>query len=150
MDLNTAKSLVSASQNGSSLSIKFNESIKEGTQIPFTIDSIQRLEEDSEILIKWDGSSYNIQDKGEAWVTIPGKSNFTIVDITTFGRVDKYLELKFSDPLKNNQNIDGLVTLQGATNLSFIIDGNVVKVYPDQEVTGVPDVPVYEGNLKSP
>lgn len=149
MDLNTAKSLVSASQNGSSLSIKFNESIKEGTQIPFTIDSIQRLEEDSEILIKWDGSSYNIQDKGEAWVTIPGKSNFTIVDITTFGGEDQYLEINFSDPLKKNQNIDGLVSLQGANNLSFIIEGNVLKVYPDQKITGVSDLTVFEGILNT-
>src|SRR5690606_8446316 len=37
MDLSTAKTLVSASQNGTPLSIKFNESIKKGMQIPFTI-----------------------------------------------------------------------------------------------------------------
>lgn len=149
MDLRTAKSLVSASQNGKSLSIKFNEAVKKSTQIPFTIDSIQRLDEDSEIVIQWDGSDHNIQDKGEASVTIPGKSNFTIVDVLTFGGEDQHLEINFSDPLKKDQNIDGLVSLQGANKLSFIIEGNVLKVYPDQKIKGVSDLTVFEGIVNS-
>src|SRR5690606_18497956 len=96
MDLNTAESLISASQNGKSLRIKFDKSVKKSTQIPFTIDSIQRLEEDSEILVNWDGTRQNIQDKGEATIKIPGKTNFTVVNITTFGGENQYLEINFS------------------------------------------------------
>lgn len=145
MDLNTAKSLVSATQNGEPLTVRFDQSIKKGTQIPFTIDSIQRFEEDSEILISWDGSSAKIQDKGEAIVMIPGKANFTVVDVITFGGENQYLEINFSDPLKKDQNLDGLVSLEGADKLSFIVEGNVLKVYPDQTIKGVSNLTLFEG-----
>ena len=145
MDLNTAESLISASQNGKSLRIKFDKSVKKSTQIPFTIDSIQRLEEDSEILVNWDGTRQNIQDKGEATIKIPGKTNFTVVNITTFGGENQYLEINFSDPLKKDQNIDGLVNIEGAKKLSFIVEGNVLKVYPDQKIKGVANLTVFEG-----
>lgn len=149
MDLNTAESLISASQNGKSLRIKFDKSVKKGTQIPFTIDSIQRLEEDSEILVNWDGTNKNIQDKGEATIKIPGKTNFTVVNITTFGGENQYLEINFSDPLKKDQNIDGLVSIEGAKKLSFIVEGNVLKVYPDQKIKGVANLTIFEGIINT-
>lgn len=145
MDLSTAKSLVRASQNGKSLNIKFDKSVKKGIQIPFTIDSIQRFEEDSEILVHWDGRSKNIQDKGEATIEIPGKTKFSVVDITTFGGENQYLEINFSDPLKKDQNINGLVSLEGANTLSFSVEGNVLKVYPDQKIKGISSLTIFQG-----
>src|SRR5690606_11605179 len=145
MELSTAKSLISASQKGNPLSIKFDGALEKGTQIPFTIDSIQRFDENSEIIIRWDGMQANIQDKGEATVIIPGKNNFTVIDVITYGGEDQHLEINFSDPLKKDQNLDGLISLEGANTLSFIVEGNVLKVYPDQKIKGVSNLTIFEG-----
>src|SRR5690606_10489265 len=145
MELSTAKSLISASQKGNPLSIKFDGALEKGTQIPFTIDSIQRFDENSEIIIRWDGTQANIQDKGEATVIIPGKNNFTVIDVITYGGEDQHLEINFSDPLKKDQNLDGLISLEGANTLSFIVEGNVLKVYPDQKIKGVSNLTIFEG-----
>ncbi|WP_456868162.1 alpha-2-macroglobulin family protein [Galbibacter sp. BG1] len=145
MDLKTAKSLVSAYQNSKSLNIKFDETIQEGTQILFTIDSIQRFDNDSEIEILWDGNNQGIHDKGEAKVKIPGKDNFTIVDVNTYEGENQYLEINFSDPIKKSQKLEGLITLEGAENLKFIIDGNVIKAYPDKKIQGVNNLTIFQG-----
>jgi hypothetical protein len=39
------------------------------------------------------------------------------------------LLINFSDPVKRNQNFDGLVTIESAQNLSFATDGNMLKVF---------------------
>ncbi|MDG3583196.1 alpha-2-macroglobulin family protein [Galbibacter pacificus] len=145
MNLKTAKNLVTAYQNGKELTIKFDETVKEGTQIPFKVDSIQRYEEDSEIDIHWDGNNVKIHDKGDAVIKIPGKNNFTIIDINTYEGENQYLEINFSDPLKKSQNVKGLVTLENADDLKFIIDGNILKVYPQQQIKGSVNLSVFQG-----
>ncbi|MCM5662429.1 alpha-2-macroglobulin family protein [Galbibacter mesophilus] len=145
VSLENAKGVVSAYQNGKTLSIKFDELTSEGTQIPFTIDSIQRFDEDSEIEIQWDGKSMDINEKGDAKIKIRGKNNFSVVDVISFQGENQYLEINFSDPLNKSQNLDGLITLKGAEELKFIIDGNVLKAYPNQKIKGVSQLTIFQG-----
>lgn len=149
ISLNDAESLVTAYQNEKPLHIKFDQSVEKGTQIPFTIDSIQRYESDSEITVHWNGSAINSGDKGEATIKIPGKNNFSVVDITTYGGENQYLEINFSDALKKNQNIDGLVSIEGVKKPSFVVEGNVLKVYPDQKIKGVTTLNIFQGIVNS-
>lgn len=145
MDVKTAKGIIKAIQNGKNLSIKFDESVEPGTQIDFKIDSIQRFEEDSKIEISWDGSSFNIDTKGESFANIPGKSNFSIVDVNVFDGAKQYLEINFSDPIKKNQNFDGLVVLEGSKSMKFSVNGNILKAYPSQEIKGIATLEVFQG-----
>ncbi|MBQ0741549.1 hypothetical protein J9332_45475, partial [Aquimarina celericrescens] len=57
----------------------------------------------------------------------------------------QYVEINFSDPLKKNQNFNGLVTISGESNLKYTVNGNVLKVYPKQELKGTLDVTDFEG-----
>ncbi len=134
LDLETAKKLISATQKGKDIAVKFNETPKKGTQFYFTIDSIQRFAEDSELLVKWNGKSFDIDSKGGKGITIPGKNNFTVLDVSVVDSERPYVAINFSDPVKKNQNFNGLVALQGANNLRFAVDGNVLKIFPNQEV----------------
>src|SRR5690606_13998696 len=58
---------------------------------------------------------------------------------------EQYLSINFSDPLKKQQNFDGLVTLQNTKNPKYIVDGNVLRVYPDSKLVGNIQVDVFEG-----
>ena len=145
MDVTTAKGIIKATQKGKNLAIKIDNSIQPGTQIDFKIDSIQRFEEDSQIEISWDGSPFNIETKGTFDANIPGKNTFLVIDVNVFDGAKQYLEINFSDPIKKNQNFDGLVVLEGSKNMKFSVDGNVLKAYPSEEITGIVSLEIFQG-----
>ena len=82
--LDAAKKLVSASQNDKTLSVVWNEDNSISKYYDFKIDSIQRFVEDSKVSVKWDGSPIDADNEGENFITIPGKNNFTIVDMEVY------------------------------------------------------------------
>ena len=143
--IDDAKQLVEASQNGKKLSIVFNEAIVNAKVFEFKIDSINRLIEDSEIEVKWNGKAIKAEQKGENKVQIPGINNFTIVNVEVIQSPEQYLSINFSDPLKKQQNFDGLVTIQNIKQPKYIVEGNVLKVYPDGKLVGEILVDVFQG-----
>ncbi|OUR91659.1 hypothetical protein A9Q87_10160 [Flavobacteriales bacterium 34_180_T64] len=140
-----AKQLVDATQNGNRLSLVFNEVIQNAKIFEFKIDSINRFVNDSEILIKWNGKAINSDQKGKNKLVIPGKNNFTIINADVVQVPEQFLSINFSDPLKKQQNFDGLVTIQGVKNPKYIVDGNVLKVYPEGKIVGDILVDVFQG-----
>lgn len=139
------KKLIEASQNNTSLSIKWQETHKNSKLYEFKIDSIHRLIEDSKINVKWNGTAIQSKNKGENTITIPGVNNFTIINVNVIQSPEQYLSINFSDPLKKQQNFDGLVTIQNTKNPKFIVDGNVLKIYPDTRVVGDLQIDVFQG-----
>ena len=143
--LKGAKQLVEAWQGNTKLKLKFNEDTQNSRIFEFKIDSINRKTDDSEILVKWNGKAINADNKGENKVSIPGKNNFTIVNVDVIQTPEQYLSINFSDPLKKQQNFDGLVTIQNAKSPKYVVDGNVLKVYPDNKLVGDMQVDVFQG-----
>ncbi|RNC87999.1 MAG: hypothetical protein ED556_02070 [Winogradskyella sp.] len=147
--LEDAKKLVSASQKGKNLKLVWNEASDVSKYFEFKIDSVQRFVEDSKIDVSWNGSAIDAENKGENSITIPGKNNFTIVDTEVFQSPEQYLSINFSDPLKKQQNFAGLVTIQKSKNPKYVVDGNVLKVYPDVKLVGDIQVDVFTGIINT-
>jgi len=145
ISIDDAKTLVEASQNGKPLKIHFNELIKNSKHFEFRIDSINRLVENSEILVKWNGKSIKADNIGQNKLAIPGINNFTIINVESIKSPEQYLSVNFSDPLKKQQNFDGLVTIQNVKNSKFSVDGNVLKVYPEGKLVGDIQVDIFQG-----
>src|SRR5690606_15369091 len=144
ISIDKAKQLVEAFQNKKKLAVVFNELNKNSQVFEFKIDSINRKVEDTEILVKWNGSAIKSDTKGENTVAIPGIDNFSIVNVNVVQIPEQYLSINFSDPLKKQQNFDGLVTLQNVKNPKYIVDGNVLRVYPDSKLVGNIQVDVFQ------
>ncbi|WP_375237777.1 alpha-2-macroglobulin [Aurantibacter sp.] len=142
---NQAKELISASQNNNDLKIEWNESNDLATYFEFKIDSIKREINDSEINVKWNGSAINADNKGENTIAIPGKNNFKIINVEVLQQPEQYLSINFSDPLKKEQNFDGLVNIQKSKSAKYVVDGNVLKVYPNNKLSGNLLVDVFQG-----
>lgn len=145
ISLEDAKKLVEAFQGEKKLSIAFNETSKHARLFEFKIDSINRRLDDSEILIRWNGKAIKADNEGENKVFIPGINNFTIVNVEVIQTPEQYLAINFSDPLKTQQNFNGLVTLQTVKNPKYVVDGNVLKVYPESKLVGNIQVDVFQG-----
>ncbi|MDL5513020.1 MG2 domain-containing protein [Arenibacter sp. M-2] len=145
LSLANAKQLLEVKQNGKNVPVKFDSSIAEGTQFYFKIDSIQRFTEDTDLEVRWDGGVLDIESVGKNSIKIPGKSNFTILDVGLETGENQIININFSDPLKKGQNFKGLVVLEGDGKLKFDVVGNTLKVYPSKEMSTTLRLEVFEG-----
>jgi uncharacterized protein YfaS (alpha-2-macroglobulin family) len=145
MSLETAKQLISATQKGKKLSLKWDNNLETSRTFEYTIDSIQRLKEDSKIAIKWHGSAVNIDNKGENTFTIIGQNNFSVVSVNVYQSPELHMRINFSDPLKKKQNFSGLVNVSNSGKLKYVVDGNILKVYPTNRIIGNVKLEVFRG-----
>lgn len=145
LTLEVAETLIIVKQKGKEIPVKFDSSVKEGTLFQFKIDSIQRFENDTDLEVSWDGTKYEINSQGKNTLLIPGKNNFTILDVVVENIEKALLRINFSDPIKKGQNFKGLVVLKGDNNLKYSVDGNSLKVYPSIDITGTVLLEVFDG-----
>ncbi|MFD2588355.1 alpha-2-macroglobulin [Croceitalea marina] len=145
LDANQIISTVSVSQEGKSLAVKWENTEENARYFNFKIDSIQRKVDDSQLQISWNGEKLGANNTGSENFTIPGLNKFVVVDAKTSTSPNAALTLNFSEPLKENQNLNGLISIENAENLRFETDGNILKVYPSNRITGQVRVNVFEG-----
>jgi len=145
MDLATAQKLVSAAQKDKNLKIKFDKSLSSPTEFKFIVDSIQRFSEDTTIEIAYDGDDADIEQKGKISFPIAGKDNFKIVNVEVPDANNQTLLINFSDPLQKNQDFKGLVAVEKADNLKYATQGNVLKVFFAEPLSGSLLLEVFEG-----
>jgi len=141
--LKEVESIVSATQKSKEISVRWDS--LSPTLYEFKVDSIQRFKEDTEVALTWSGKKIGIDQKGSATRTIPGLSNFTILQVNVQQTPEQYVEINFSDPLKKQQNFQGLVKIEQSKQVKFTVDGNVLKVYPDTRVKGNAQVEIFQG-----
>jgi len=140
-----AAELITVIQNDNNLKIKFADSVPNSKYFSFIIDSVNRLENESSLLISWDGKAIKSDNKGERIFTIPGYNDFTVLSVQASIQQSTFLKINFSDPLVESQNFNGLVSVKGKNDMRFEVDGNVLIVYPDERVTGIARVEIFEG-----
>lgn len=137
--------LISILQKDKKLSVKIDKELSNAREFKFVIDSIQRFEEDSKIKVSWDGKDFNIEQKGETEIDIPGKNNFSVLSAEVEEGNTQVLLLNFSDPLKKNQDFNGLVQVESASQLKFATAGNLLKVFFNEPLKGELLVEVFQG-----
>lgn len=133
IDFETAKKLVEAEHNGDDLKIIFEKSNSVGKEFKFRIDSIQRLESKSNLEIKYDGTDYDIDQKGTIDFPITALNEFKVIKTEMSEGNNQSLTINFSEPLEKGQDFKGLVAIQNTSNLKFSTQGNVLKVYFNNE-----------------
>ena len=129
IDLETAQKLVEASQNGNKVKIKFNKTPNSGKEFKFIIDSIQRLDSESNLEIAYDGNDFDIDQKGKMDFPITAINDFKIVKVDIPDDNNQQVLINFSEPLEKGQDLKGLVAIQNTNNLKFSTQGNILKVY---------------------
>ncbi len=145
MSLQMVKQLIKVKHNGNDIAINFDDTAKQGTQFYFLIDNITRSEEDSELEIVWDGTKHNIESTGKSKIRIPGRNNFTVLEALVQNGEEQLVLINFSDPIKKGQNFKGLVVLENSNSPKYSVDGNTLKVYPNNDMKGTASLEVFEG-----
>ena len=76
---------------------------------------------------------------------IPALGDFKVMDVKVIQSQEQYAVVQFSDPVLENQNLSGLISLSDYNDLKFIIDGNEIRVYPQTILNGAHTIAVEAG-----
>ncbi len=137
--------LLEAKQKGKKLDIEWTHD-GEGREHLFTIQDIARSDQASEVILSWNGRPLDVDLKGERKIEVPALGDFKVTEASVVRGDDQYILLNFSDPLKEDQNLNGLVTMADYSgNFRFIVEGNQIRVYPSGRIAGERVVVVNSG-----
>ena len=129
------KQLVTATQNRNTLNIRWVKT-KDAYTHNFIIDSITRGDKRRILNIVWDGDLIGVNKDGKIEYEIPPLGDFKIMDFSIGQLPDQFVKVRFSDPFANNTILDGLVYLESGEDLRFLIDKNMLTIYPKEKLNG--------------
>lgn len=117
----------------------------------FLATAIKRGNTDSKVSIRLTGSNLGLKNEKKLEIEIPALGNFKVTEARVVQESEQYVLINFSDPLSQDQNLEGLVRVPGFEGfLRFVIDGSTVRAYPSSRLAGSYQVLVEPGvqNIK--
>ncbi len=112
----------------------------------FVINNVERGDKASSVQLCWDGEAIGVRRKGNRAVVVPSLDDFSVMDVRTTKGKDKYVQISFSDPLSPNQNLDGLILIEGYKGkLRTTINNNEIRVFPADGIGGKQTVTIAKG-----
>ncbi len=139
-------SIIDAKLDGRKVKMDFEKSYYNDKIYRFRIDSIERKTIARMLKISWDAGILNSTDKGSSDFEIKALGDFTISNINVVDDGDQYIELYFTDPIYYNQDLKGLVQIQGFNGeLKFSIIQNMIKVFLPEYKPGVRNIIISPG-----
>ncbi len=102
----------------------------------FTINNINRAENESILLLKWDGTPMKMENKGNLDIPVPAIGDFKVLNVMAVNDAEQYASVQFSDPIAVGQDLTGLITVSNQSDLSYTINGSEVKLFVNGKLDG--------------
>ena len=106
------------------------------TRHKFKITSIDRGEEDSELVLSVDGSHLGVDDDIERTITVPAKGRFDVTEGRTVTDGSPHIELRFSDVVDASQDLRGLIEVSGVAKPRFEVSTEAISVFIGDNPSG--------------
>ncbi len=106
----------------------------DGHSHDFVIDAIAP---DAKVDFRWNGESLGSKETGQRSIDIPRGDVLRVLSFEPGGEGEKKIGVYFSQKLNPDQDLKGLVTINGSSE-GFTVrkKDNVVSIYPDESLTG--------------
>jgi uncharacterized protein YfaS (alpha-2-macroglobulin family) len=114
----------------------------------FTVTNIERTDKPQELVISWDGTSARVKQKGFISVEIPPTGEFRVLDIIKIPGESQRMDLVFSDPVDALQEMQGLIWLKPAMEITININSNIISIFPSSRLKGVTEINI-ESSVKN-
>ncbi|MEC7987952.1 MAG: MG2 domain-containing protein [Myxococcota bacterium] len=101
----------------------------------FQIQGIMRKEQTSTLEISIDGSKIGLEETEIKTIDIPASDQFLLLSARPVVS-ENHIELRFSDPLQEDQNLNGHISINGHNNLRFTIRNSTILIYSDRTWEG--------------
>ncbi|MEE9371572.1 MAG: MG2 domain-containing protein [Saprospiraceae bacterium] len=137
--------LLTTSQVKSHPTIEWNHTAS-GQNHKFTIKNIKQNQKiDSQLKISWNGNKWDKHFKGIENILIKAKEKFAPLNTRLSNSPDQNIKMHFSNTLLANQNLSGLIAINGKTKgIKTSIKGNVLLIYPIAAIDGDFDLYISE------
>ncbi|MDQ2658126.1 MAG: MG2 domain-containing protein, partial [Bacteroidota bacterium] len=136
--------LVSAFQDSQPLKITWTHAA-DGKAHQFVVQDVTRKSEGGKVDLSVNGIPIGVDRKEEIPVEIPALGQFALMNIRVVQSPNQYVVLQFSDPIKENQNLKGLITMSDLPDLDFDIHNNEIWVYPPVTQNGTRTISIASG-----
>lgn len=131
-DVENVKKCVSAEVDGNDIKIDVE---KTGPcEFIFVVKDITRTNKNQKLSVYYNGESIGSKSRSYEDINIPPLNKFSVLAVQTNQYPEQYINIIFSDPIKENQLLDGLIRLIGVDNVKYIVVDNVVKVIPTERL----------------
>lgn len=146
IDVETMQSLIKLEEAGSAVNLL----LEEGGQdvINYRIQNLSKKEDSWSFKLSWNGRGIKLDKKGELIISIPGKNEFSLLDVDVEQGEDQHIRLVFSDFLDPEQSLKGLIYLEGTDKYRLQKSGHEIFLYPLVRLDGEWDL-VIEKELRS-
>lgn len=95
----------------------------------FTIPAIKRSQEDIIVTLTVDGNKSGMTKKAEETITIPAMNSFKFINGRRISEPEHGIQLSFSEPLMESQDLTGLITVSGLSSPVFQMEDDKVNIY---------------------
>ncbi|GIV37584.1 MAG: hypothetical protein KatS3mg032_1963 [Cyclobacteriaceae bacterium] len=126
---------LTAIQHNTPLQVSWHHT-DDGLQHHFSIENVQRREEAGKVEIKVNGEPIQVKNEIKKEVEIPPLADFRIMEVRVEQGPAQHVVIRFSDPLSESQNLQGLITLASTGTPEYQIEQNLIRVYPSARQTG--------------
>ena len=100
------------------------------------VDSLQRKKTAGEVKVVWNTFPEDSKEEREIRHEIPALGDFKVTGTSVIQYPEQYILIRFSDPLLTNQNLKGLVEIQGTNDVKTAISTNELRIYPSSRLEG--------------
>lgn len=152
LDAQTSNQVMTAYYQGNLIPLRWQIG-NDGLLHKAIIDSVRRGELRDSINIMWKLG----ENSGNTFIQVPSIYDFKVLSVQVESDPVQRFAINFSDPLAPDQNLMGLVQLNGQTELRTNIRGNLLEVYPLTELSGTVSISIASdiqnisgGRLKDP
>jgi len=108
----------------------------DGMSHRFLIDSVERKEPKQEFVAKWTIDSKELEAEGSKSYSIPSISDFSYRSATVLHEPEHFIQVEFTDPIDESQDLKGLVRLKQTDKLRFEVNSNFLKIYTNEKLKG--------------
>ncbi|GCC52197.1 hypothetical protein SanaruYs_24330 [Chryseotalea sanaruensis] len=136
--------LLEATQESKKLAVTWSHAA-DGKLHSFVIEDVVRGEQSSKVKVLANGTVLRVAKVDEKEVEVPSLSDFKLMNAKVVQSPNQHIILQFSDPLKEKQNLDGLIRISNLSDLDFDIHDNEVWVYPPARQAGTKTIFIEAG-----
>ncbi|RMF03685.1 MAG: hypothetical protein D6772_01785, partial [Bacteroidetes bacterium] len=112
----------------------------------FTAKGVSRGARPGKLLVNWNGKAMGAAQSGTEEVEVPALGDFKVVQARAYGGSEARIEIRFSDPLDPQQDLTGKLTMTNSSGgFRYIIDGALLKAFPNNEVSGDQRLTIHTG-----
>lgn len=114
----------------------------------FTVDSIRKTNKELPLKLIWSGDPIDAEgdnNKGEESVIVPAAGVFKVLNIRAVQDLEDFALVQCSEPLNVGQDLNGLLSLAGLSDLRFTIDASQIKIYSPTTLEGNYTLSVNQG-----